>query len=200
MRRYARYAVAWCVLLSIGIIPNVTHAGLLGTLKTAKSKTVAFLTHPQTCKWGFRLCFIAGRGFFDACTDAYQFAQIPPNDPHTRIINRSNFHVYKNARDILTLAAGTFMGIAVGKGYYTPGEAIREGVYTACITYPTWRGDYTYARWGDWWDTSAEHCQHLIPYPSWNLQDRYVRMSGNQVTAFYSFLYAAGIAGWILDD
>ena len=180
-------------------VPVTTHAGVWTPFRVATDKTGAFIRHPQTCKYGFYAFWIFGRGFCDALVDAHRWENMG-GPGHTRIINDGNWHVIKNARDFSTIIAGAFLGGAYAAGYIDAKGALKRFLFASALSYPTWRGNYTYARWGDWWDTSAAHNLHILPYPGPDLKDRYIAMEGSQVTAFYTALYFTGAIGVIRYD
>ena len=188
-----------CVLL-LATVPAT--AGIRGRLHGAFNATERFITHPQTTKVGFYVFWIGARGFADALVDAHRWDSLQPATVRgqTRIINDRNWHVYKNLRDLCTIIAGGFAGLAVGKGYVSIWHMGRRFLWASALAYPTWRNTYTYSRWGDAWDTSAAHNQHYFVYPSPRLQDRFVGLSGWQVSTAHSTFYAVGAIGALCWD
>lgn len=170
-----------------------------GVWSSTWQHTEAFVKNPHTAKYGFYAFWIFGRGFCDALVDAHRWDQIGGGNG-TRIINNENWHIWKNARDFSTIVAGAFLGGAYAAGYIDAKGALKRFLFGSALAYPTWRNNYTYARWGNWWDTSRAHNEHIFVYPGPDLKDHYVPMSGAGVTTFYSALYFAGIRGAVAFD
>lgn len=187
------------IILLMLCLPVTAHAGVWGGIKATGRGVERFIKHPQTTKYGFYAFWIFGRGFCDALVDAHRWENMG-GPGETRIINNRNWHIIKNARDFSTIIAGAFLGGAYAAGHINAVGAGKRFLFASCLTYPAWRGNYTYSRWGDWWDTSAAHNEHIFVYPGPDLKDRYIAMQGSQVSAFYTALYFTGAIGVLRYD
>jgi hypothetical protein len=200
-----------------------------GVIRTTLSKTKAFVLHPQTLKYGFYGAVI-GYAICDALRDSdvhardYQRASHetyltgqgrtsmisiggkPTLDSSTGPVysestRRTGWHTIKQFDRAFLFSAGAFLAGAYTQGHITGWGAIKRTLYAASIAYPTWRLFYTKNKFNQWHTTKAEYNRHLIPYfVPWDLRDRYIAMSGNQVTVFYGALAFYGGSGLLWRD
>lgn len=191
---------SWLVivgLISFSLL-NPSHAHsqkrIIRAIKAVPNKFIRTVTHPDFVAFlDYTVSFM--HVYYDASYDAV-FWQINANRTQNWTIpkineslfgrcNVYNIHYYKNMARLALVLKGYCIGISlihVKDGKLDGKRLLRRelGMIPAMMT--VWQFRYKYCRYGNVWDTSAEHngTRYVIPFPTGDIK---IALTGWQVIA-----------------
>jgi len=196
MDRLKKQAIlALFVALSFSLIHQHVYSQgrVIRAIKTTSNRVLNFVTHPDFVAF---LDYVVSfsHAYYDASYDAV-FWQINANRHQNWTVeqinesmhgnsNISNIHYYKNMARLALALKGYCVGISLlhirdgkieGKTLLCRELGMLPGMMAV------WQLRYKYCRYGDAWDTSAEHngTRYVVPWPTVDLK---IALEGWQVT------------------